>query len=245
MISMTELRVLIVAAGKGSRSGLSFPKTLFPVQGKLILVRIHELLSHLDSSPTVIVSQSGQIEVAACLAKYDLAAHLVVQPEHRGMGDAVLCFQESPAFKVAEDLLLIWGDIPFIQPETVAALVKAHQQNCNDFTLITRQVDSAYTVVTRDVQGRLLGVTETREACTEGPQTGERDIGLFIFRKAPVFEMLQQDLPGKFGRTSEEHGFLYVIQQLVVRGYRVEGLPVATKMDLVSLNAMSDIKDYV
>ena len=245
MISMPEFHVLIVAAGKGSRSGLTFPKTLFSVQGKPILVRIHELLSHLDPCPTVIVSPSGQIEIGASLAKHGLLAHLVIQPEPRGMGDAVLCFQESPAFKAAEDVLLIWGDIPFIQPETVVGLVKAHQQNCNHFTFITRQVDSAYTVVTRDAQDRLLGVTETREAGAEAPQAGERDIGLFLFRKAPVFEMLQRDLPGKFGRTTNEHGFLYVIQHLAARGYRIEGLPVATEMDLLSLNALSDLKDYL
>ena len=242
---MLELSVLIVAAGKGLRSGLSFPKTLFSVQGKPILVRIHELLSNLDSSPTVIVSPSGKAAVEACLIKHDCASHLVIQPEQNGMGDAVLCFQQSPVFKETENVLLIWGDIPFIQPQTITALVNTHQLNGNDFTIITRKVESAYTIVTRDANDKVLSVTETREADMAVPQAGERDIGLFLFRKAPVFEMLQQDLPGKFGRTTDEHSFLYVIQHLVVRGYRVEGLPVATEMDLVSLNALSDIEDYL
>ena len=68
---------------------------------------------------------------------------------------------------------------------------------------------------------------------------------MFIFRKQPVFDALQEDLPGKFGKTTAEHGFLYVIEHLVRRGHRVEGLPVATEQDLVSLNSMRDIHEYL
>lgn len=242
---MSELRVLIAAGGKGSRAGLPYPKTLYPVQGKPILVRIHELLAHLDPAPTVVVSPSGRFDVASCLAEYGLGAHLVVQAEPRGMGDAVLQFQSSPAYEAARDVLLVWGDIPFIQPQTVAAVVDAHRQAGNDFTLATRRVDSAYTVVTRDPDGHVLRVTETREMGATEPLPGERDIGLFVFRKDPVFEILQMDLPGKFGHATGDHGFLYLIEQLVAGGFQVQGLPVATEMDLVSLNAMKDIEAFL
>lgn len=242
---MSELRVLIAAGGKGSRAGLPYPKTLYPVQGKPILVRIHELLAHLDPSPTVVVSPSGKAEVAACLAVHGLPAHLVIQAEPHGMGDAVLQFRSSPAYERASDVLLIWGDIPFAQSQTVAAVVDTHRVAGNDFTFATRRVDSAYTIVTRDEAGRLLRVTETRETGATASQAGERDIGLFLFRKVPVFELLQQDLPGKLGKTTGDHGFLYVIEHLVACGFQVQGLPVATELDLVSLNAMKDIKAFL
>lgn len=241
---MLELRALVAAAGRGTRAGLPYPKTLFSIQGLPILVRIARLLYPYDEKPTVIVSPDGQDLIAQCLRDNAVAAELVVQSEPRGMGDAVLRFGDSPAFDSAEHLLLIWGDIPFVQPSTVEAMVTAHRERRNDFTFATRFVEKAYTVVLRDQQGSVTSVRETRELDLTSPPSGERDIGLFIFRKQPVFDALQEDLPGKFGKTTGEHGFLYVIEHLVRRGCRVEGLPVATVKDLVSLNRMSDIHEY-
>jgi bifunctional UDP-N-acetylglucosamine pyrophosphorylase/glucosamine-1-phosphate N-acetyltransferase len=242
---MAELRVLIAAGGRGVRAGLPYPKTLYPVQGKPILVRIHELLAGLDSSPTVIVSPSGRADIEACLKNHGLQAHLVAQVQPLGMGDAVMQFRASPAFESAEDVLLVWGDIPFIQPQTVSAMVEAHRNAGNAFTLATRAVDSAYTVVSRDTQGKLLRVVETREHAGMTPRAGERDIGLFVFRKKPVFDLLPLDLPGKFGSVTGDFGFLYVIEHLVNRGFRVDGVPVATELDLVSLNSMKDIESFL
>ena len=242
---MSKVRVLVAAAGRGIRAGLPYPKTLFPIQGLPILTRIARLLQTYDMNPTVIVSPEGKDLVAQCLGAHGVTADLVIQVKPRGMGDAVLRFKESPAFDSADHILLIWGDIPFVQPPTVDSLVTAHLQNHNVFTLATRVVTKAYTVVSRDQRGAVIGVCETRELGLASPPSGERDIGLFIFRKQLVFGAIQEDLPGQFGQATEEHGFLYVIEHLVKKGYRVEAIPVATEMDLVSLNSLTDISEYL
>lgn len=242
---MVNICALVVAAGRGSRAGLPYPKTLFSIQGKPILLHIAELLAPYDKSPTVIVSPDGLEPVRQCLGAADLTAHLVVQPTPLGMGDAVLRFEQSPAFHLAEHVLLVWGDIPFIQPETVAAIVNAHLAHENDFTFATRYVDSAYTMVSRDATGAVTGVTETRESGISAQHDGEREIGLFIFGKNIVLEALREELSGKYGRASGEHGFLYLIGHLAARGLRVEALPIATEMDLVSLNSLEDVNDYL
>jgi bifunctional UDP-N-acetylglucosamine pyrophosphorylase/glucosamine-1-phosphate N-acetyltransferase len=243
---MTEsLRVLVAAAGRGTRAGLPYPKALFPILGEPILIRIAKLLAPYDNEITVIASPDGEESIRQCLDKNGINFQLVVQPKPLGMGDAVLRFLASSAYENAEHVLLIWGDIPFIQPETVAAMVVAHETQGNDFTFVTRQVDSAYTIVSRDTIGNVVGVVETREAGICQPQMGERDIGLFVFRKSVVLDMLREDLPGKLGLTTGEHGFLYIIHYLVLRGLRVVGLPLGTELDLVSLNSMKDINAYL
>ena len=161
------------------------------------------------------------------------------------MGDAVLRLEQSPAFADAEHVLLIWGDVPFIQPETVAVVVAAHRAQGNDFTFVTRLVDSAYTVVSRDTAGQVTRVIETREEGVGQSQAGERDIGLFVFRKTVVLDMLREELAGKWGKSTGEHGFLYIIGHLAARGCKVVALPVATEPDLVSLNSMKDIDAYL
>ena len=237
---MAEIRVLIPAAGTGSRAGLPYPKTLYRVGGKPILVRQLALLHAVDPCPVVVTSPAGRQPIAAALAQAGTQAELVEQDQPTGMGDAILCLDQAASAARAEHALAVWGDIPLLQPETVAATVAAHLADGNDFTFPTRWVDEAYTVVTRDDAGQVTALAETREAGI-APGPGERDIGLFVFRRALVFDLLRRRLPGSTGRTTGEHGFLYIVRHLAERGHRVAALPIATELDLVSLNRLSDL----
>ena len=241
---MADFRVLIPAAGRGTRAGLPYPKTLYPVDGTPILHRLLSVLNIYDPTPTVIVSPQGEPLIRDSLARAGLDAHLVIQPEPRGMGDSVLRFEFSPVASDASHILLAWGDLAGLQPLTVSALVTSHINRGNDFTFVTRLVDQAYTLVKRDHEGRVVEVSETRELGITSPQRGEREIGLFAFRKQPVFEMLKAHLPGKFGSNTGEHGFLYAIKHLARSGATVDALPIATELDLISLNSLSDLASF-
>lgn len=242
---MSRVKSLVAAAGRGSRAGLTYPKTLFAIGGRPILVRILELLAQYDSKPSIIVSPDGMDPIKDCLRKYFLSAYLVVQDEPRGMGDAVLRFIDSPTFFDAEHTILLWGDVPFIQQKTLDTLVNRHLLEGNDFTFATKHVNLAYTVLSRDISGNVAQVIESREEGTDLQEAGEREIGLFVFRTSLVIDMLKKDLPGKFGKYTGEHGFLYVIGHLVQAGYRVVALPIATDLDLISLNSMKDIDAFL
>ena len=242
---MDRISALVAAAGRGTRAGLPYPKTLYPVQGRPILLRILDLFAPYDDCPTVVVSPEGMGAVRDCLEQHHRASHLVLQDEPRGMGDAVLAFLRSPACPEAEHVLLTWGDIPLIQPDTVAGLVDCHLRDGNDFTMVTRHVDAAYTLVERDADGGVAGVRESREAGITAPGAGERDIGLFVFRKQCVLDALREPDPEKTGAKTGEHGFLYVIGKLAREGRRVVALPIAHELDLVSLNALSDLDGHV
>ncbi len=239
-----KVRALVAAAGRGTRAGLPFPKTLYPVQGKPILVRILEQLAPYDEEPTVVVSPEGKQVVAECLIKHNRTAHLVEQPAPRGMGDAVLRFEDSIAYSDAEHVVLIWGDIPFVQAQTISGIVARHLEAGNHFTFATRFVDSAYTLVRRDASGRVIDLNESREMGVSNPSPGERDVGLFVFRKEETFQALREDVPERVGNVTGEHGFLYVVGLMVSRGLRVEAVPIATELDLVSLNSLKDLSGH-
>ncbi len=223
--------------------GLPYPKALFTIQGQPILVHILRLLTEIDPYPAVIVNPEGKAPVQAELDSQELVAELIVQSVPKGMGDAVLCLEHSQA-DPKDHVILVWGDIPFIQHATIRTLVSRHLQNNNDLTFATRVVDKAYTVVCRNVDGEVVNLQETRG--TGKPlERGERDIGLFIFRYVPVMAALKADLPGKFGKHTGEHGFLYIVRHLVQQGLKVEALPIATELDLVSLNSLSDVQTWM
>lgn len=240
--SRTETCALIAAAGRGTRAGLPYPKTLFEVQGKPILLRVIEALRPHSAEVVVIASPDGAGPISECLAAAGVEARIAIQQTPRGMGDAVLA---GAAGVEAEHVLLAWGDIPFFQPATVAAMVEAHLAHGNDFTFATALVDSAYTLVSRNESGLVTGVVESREAGIAEPGPGERDIGLFVFRREKMLAKLSEELPGKYGKATGEHGFLYAIGHLAAAGGKVEAVPVASELDLVSLNSLGDLKGYI
>src|SRR4051794_13825334 len=170
---MPEIAVLIAAAGSGTRAGLPYPKTLHPVLGRPILIRLIDTLRDIDPRPTVIVSPAGRPLVAECLAEHGVDADLVEQSEPTGMGDAVLCFRDAPAFAAAGHVLLVWGDIPLLERATVEAVVDAHLAHGNDFSFATRFVDEAYTIVERDAAGAVTALVQTPGA-GRGPRPGRR-----------------------------------------------------------------------
>ena len=237
---MPDLHVLIAAAGKGRRSGLPYPKTLHPIFEKPILLRLIELLEDYDSSPTIVVSPEGEPLINNCLHENNKSAHIVIQDFPLGMGNAVLKFRDSPIANKAENIVLVWGDVPFLKRETVAQVVDTHWKNGNSFTFASRYVDSAYTIISRDEFGQVIEVIETRENGLK-PSSGERDIGLFVFNQKCVMEALEEELPNKYGQLTSGHGFLYIIKHLVSRGFRVEALPIAKEQELISLNKLSDL----
>ena len=241
MILKNRIRTLIVAAGKGSRANLPYPKTLFKIKGKEILLRILNATQHYDQKPTIIVSPSGKGLINNFLLKNQKKSYLITQEEAKGMGDAVLKFENSPSFKISEDILLIWGDIPFIRKITIKKMVERHLKKNNIFTFVTAETKMAYTRVIRDERGNIQDLIETREENLP-IEFGERDIGLFIFKKNEIFDLLKKDLSKKYSSYTNEHGFLYLIFHLVQKGYKVEGLKIANEKELLSLNKISDLK---
>lgn len=237
---MREYRVLIAAAGAGTRAGLPYPKTLHPVEGRPILGRILDVVGRHDPCPTIIVAPAGRDSIAAFLAGNGHDAHLVEQARPTGMGDAVLAFKHSPAADEASTVILIWGDIPFLSQGTLEATLAHHAGTGATLTFPSAIVDKAYTVVTRSEEGAVSALDETR-LLGVAPAHGERDIGLFVFRAEPVLVALHASA-AEHRSASGEHGFLHIVRRLAAAGHRVEALPVATLRETISLNALADLE---
>lgn len=237
---MARYRVLIAAAGAGTRAGLPYPKTLHPVDGRPILGRILDVVGRHDPCPTIVVAPSGHEAIAQFLAAEGQTAHLVEQARPTGMGDAVLAFDQSPAASEAETIILVWGDIPFLSDSTLDATLTHHHDTAATLTFPSAITDRAYTVVSRGDDGVVYALDETRLLGVE-PSPGERDIGLFVFNATPVLTALRQSA-ARHDPARAEHGFLHIVRQLATAGYRVEATAVATLRETISLNALADLE---
>jgi bifunctional UDP-N-acetylglucosamine pyrophosphorylase/glucosamine-1-phosphate N-acetyltransferase len=234
-----KYRLVIPAAGRSSRSGLDYPKTLHLVGGIPILVRLCCNFKQYDEYPIIIINPIHEILFRKVLSEHDVNAEIAYQNEPMGMGHALL--QAEGLIMDDEDVILVWSDIPLLNTFTIKHLLDCHGVSENDFSFVTGFCDSCYTIVVRE-KGKIISVIETRSAGIDPGKFGERDIGFFVFKKKPTFFLLKEQKKYVHINGRNEHGFLYIIEKLVLNGGKVEGYPIARENDLLSFNTPEDLR---
>tara|TARA_B110000483_G_C18128495_1_gene516659 strand:- start:206 stop:934 length:729 start_codon:yes stop_codon:yes gene_type:complete len=242
---MKKFKVLIPIAGKGTRSKLDYPKCLFKIKGVPILTSILTRVYQYDDLPCLIVSKNNKYIIAKFLKEKGFKAELIVQENQLGMGDSVLQFKKSNFYKNTTDIILLWGDIPYLHIDTISKTFENHNANNNDFTFPTMFSDRAYTIVKRKPDNSIFNIIETRENNNYQIENNEREIGFFIFKSELVFNLLSKNLINKYGYNTGEHGFLYIVEHLVKIKKKVVGLRIAKKIDNVSFNSPEDLAEFI
>ena len=116
--------LIILAAGQGTRMKSDLPKVLHPVAGAPLLVHAMKAGAVLDPDHTVIVAGHGAEAVTKAAIAHDPQVQVVIQSEQKGTGHAVA--QAAPLLEGYDgDAIVLYGDTPFIQPETLARMAKA------------------------------------------------------------------------------------------------------------------------
>lgn len=232
------MRVLIPAAGRGKRSGLTFPKGLYRINGVPIIINVCKKLTAYDRNPIIVVNPDDQELFKTIFTEFNINPQFCFQQEAKGMGDAIL--KSDDLIKDQEDVLLTWSDIPFISPDTIKVMIDCHETCRNDFSFATRLNTEAYTIVERK-DGKVTGVIETRAEGIVAPKNAEREIGLFIFNKKIVFDILKKGSGQQYENGVREHGFLSSIGEIALH-HKTEGYPIAKEQDIYGFNTQEDLK---
>ena len=122
-----NLTVVILAAGLGKRMQSQLPKVLHPVLGEPMLAHVLRTADALNPQKIVVVTGHGRAQVDAWVAAR-LAANpasvpvvTVEQVNPNGTGHAVLCAESG--WKGAEEVLILYGDVPLLRVETLQKLL--------------------------------------------------------------------------------------------------------------------------
>ena len=116
--------VVILAAGQGTRMNSDLPKVLHPVAGTALLHHAMRSAASLEPEHTVIVAGHGADQVKTGAEEHSPEAKTVLQLEQLGTAHAVL--QARPELQDFDgDILVLYGDTPFIRPETLAKMTEA------------------------------------------------------------------------------------------------------------------------
>ena len=236
-----KVKFLIAAAGKGTRSGLKYPKSLYKVDDIPIIRRIYSAIGHLDNKPIIVVSDFSEPFLKEYLNSENLEYIFVTQKKQIGMADAV--YQARKIFKNYEftDLFVMWGDLPYITNKTISNLMELHFSYKSDLSFATLTENNPYTIVERDEKNNVISVSELKDIPPhERPKKGERDIGIFIFNKDKVFKYLKQLLDHHHNHV-DEIGFLEIIKVLADNGLSVNGYEIARPIEAISFNSKDDL----
>ena len=123
-----SVALIILAAGKGTRMKSDLPKVLHRVAEAPILHHAMRAGQNLEPDRVVIVAGHGADAVKASALDYTPDAQVVLQPEQQGTAHAVA--QASPALRgYTGDVIVLYGDTPFVQPETLTRMAEARAQH--------------------------------------------------------------------------------------------------------------------
>lgn len=123
-----SLALIVLAAGKGSRMNSDRPKVLHPLAGAPILAHALRAGAALGPERVVVVAGHGAEEVAAAARALEPEVRIALQPEQLGTAHAVL--QARAALEgFAGDVLVLYGDTPFVRPETLEAMLAARARH--------------------------------------------------------------------------------------------------------------------
>lgn len=123
---MTDLIVLVLAAGQGTRMQSRLPKVLHPLGGRPLLGHVLETVMGLDPSDIIVVTAPETPALDAYLAQcvdHGMPLKTVVQNERKGTAHAVLQARSLlPGLRQAQ-VLVVYGDVPFLDGRDLRALL--------------------------------------------------------------------------------------------------------------------------
>ncbi|MEM6939848.1 MAG: bifunctional UDP-N-acetylglucosamine diphosphorylase/glucosamine-1-phosphate N-acetyltransferase GlmU [Pseudomonadota bacterium] len=115
--------IIILAAGKGTRMNSDLPKVLHKIAGEPMLIHAMAAGATVDPARTVLVTGHQGAKVAHQAQLFDARVKIAEQPEQLGTANAV-AQARTPLQGFEGRILVLYGDTPFIRPETLARMLE-------------------------------------------------------------------------------------------------------------------------
>ncbi|MFM6309720.1 MAG: bifunctional UDP-N-acetylglucosamine diphosphorylase/glucosamine-1-phosphate N-acetyltransferase GlmU, partial [Dolichospermum sp.] len=174
--------VAILAAGKGTRMRSNLPKILHSLAGKSLIERVIESAEPLSPSRKLLIVGYQSQEVKTAIDS-NYGVEFVEQTVQLGTGHAIQ--QLIPYLQdYTGDLLILNGDVPLLQTETLKALLQTHQENHNSCTILTAQLTSpqGYGRVFCDHEGVVQKIIEDKDCTPHQRENNRVNAGIYCFR---------------------------------------------------------------
>lgn len=228
--------VVILAAGQGKRMKSTLPKVLHPVCGRPMILHILDAARAVEAQRTVVVLGHGHELVRPHLPEDAVVA---IQERQLGTGHAIL----SAADKIpAGPMLVLPGDTPLIDSETLTKLVREHAALESTATVLTTDLEepTGYGRIVRDADGSVSRIVEHRDATPEELALHEINSSMYILPMPETVDILR----GVTANNDQQEIYLTdVIAGLRARGARVGAVKVPDATVMLGVNSQEELAE--
>lgn len=168
-----SLGIVILAAGQGTRMRSAMPKVLHPIAGRPMLGHVLDSARALLPDRMVVVYGHGGEQVREAFPDADVL--WAEQAEQLGTGHAVQ--QAMPQLQGLDRVLVLYGDVPLIQAQTLQRLMDAAGHAAGLLTM-TLPDPAGYGRIVRDENGAVAAIVEHKDASEAQRTIAEVNTGI-------------------------------------------------------------------
>lgn len=239
-------RVVILAAGQGTRMGADVPKPLVEVAGQPMVVHLLDSVteSGIDERPILVVSPSGVPQFS------ELCSHkgceYAVQSEQLGTGHAVQSAKDVA--KNAEAVIVLYGDHPFITADVLKKLKDLHAEERTVISMLTAKLkdfkgDNAgflhWGRIIRDDVGTVQATREYKDATDEEREITEVNPGIYMFDAAWLWDHLSEL---KNENASGEYYLTELMEMAIEEGEEIATAQVDNPFEVMGINTPEELE---
>jgi len=221
---------VILAAGQGTRMCSRLPKILHPILGKPMIAYALENARQVSDSLPVLVVGHGAEAVRQAVGNEALFA---LQSEQLGTAHALQ--QARPVVDPRAGLVLvIAGDMPLLQMETLRRLVQTQAENPGPVTMSTviAEDPKGFGRVLRTPQGSVSAIVEEAAALPEQLAVRELNVGAYCFSAAWLWNALERVKVSEKG----EYYLTDTIALAVSEGQAVQAVCLEDPFETIGIN---------
>ena len=231
------LSVVILAAGLSTRFKSATPKVLHPLVGKPLLEYSLDLAATLTNEPPIlVVGPETETAIRAWLGE---RAQLVVQRDRLGTGHAVMQAQAALEGR-ATHVLVLYGDMPLLQPGTLHALAERAITTGAAITMMTvaRDDPQGFGRIVRDGNGQIRAIVEQAEATPEIAAIRELNVGIYTFDATFLWSHLPKLQPSP---RKGEYYLTDLVSMAAAEGLAIEGLQTSEPLETLGINTRVEL----
>ncbi len=184
---------IILAGGQGKRMKTDKPKVLCSVLGEPMLEWVIKACESAELEKVCIIKGYNAPMIDEYLAGRASGADIstALQAEQLGTGHAVMQAEDFLKANAGGNTLILNGDAPFIDAETINGALKAHTDGGCSVTVVTANIPdpTGYGRVIRGENG-FSAIVEHKDCTPEQLAVTEVNSGCYWFRTADLLEVL-------------------------------------------------------
>ena len=188
----------------------------------------------------VIVVVGNQAEEVQAIVSETAKTFFAYQDQQLGTAHAVMCAMPHVPTH-CDEVVVLCGDVPLIQPETITDLVEDHLKSARDISLLAVELENPYGYgrVEHDAKNQVCGIIEEADASNEQKQIKLINAGIYCINK----QFLIDALPKIESNNAQGELYLTDIMGIGYRENKEMGVRVASDhLQILGVNNCQDLE---